>query len=167
MTKSKTGVLQQCRMRMAGAADAGVLSSLAFRSKASWGYDIEFMKRCREELTCSVTQIEAPQFKVHVCDIEDSAVAFYSLELLDDERAELDALFVRPEFIGHGIGKMMVAHMLSEASALGIKVVSIQGDPNAEDFYRAIGAVPNGYRESVSIPGRYLPVFTLSISQDS
>ena len=159
-------LLEQCRLRRAGPGDAAALSSLAFKSKAHWGYDIEFMKRCRQELTYSADQIEAARFRFMICEIDGAPAGFYALELLGDSKAELDALFVLPEFIGKGIGKLLVDHMKSEARLLGITTVTIQGDPNAEEFYAAIGATPAGYRESASIPGRYLPVFTLVIGED-
>jgi GNAT superfamily N-acetyltransferase len=156
-------ILDQIRFRHAGPGDAQALSSLAFRSKAHWGYDIDFMKRCKAELTYSAEDIEAPRSRFRLCELDGEPVAFYALELLGDGRAELEALFVKPELIGQGIGKYLVEHVRSECQLLGIRQVTIQGDPNAEDFYLSIGAVAAGYRESASIPGRFLPVFTLSL----
>jgi hypothetical protein len=46
---------------------------------------------------------------------------------------------------------------------LGVSTIVIQGDPNAEDFYLSCGAKASGYRESASIPGRQLPVFTIKL----
>ena len=157
-------ILDQIRFRRAGPGDAPALSSLAFRSKAHWGYDIDFMKRCKAELTYSAEDIEAPRYHFHLCELDGKPVAFYALELLGDSRAELDALFVKPELIGQGIGKYLIEHVRAECRLLDVKQVTIQGDPNAEDFYLAIGAVAAGYRESASIPGRFLPVFTLSVT---
>lgn len=157
-------ILAKCRLRRASPGDAEGLSRLAFRSKASWGYDIEFMKRCRAELSYSAEQIEAPRFRFQVCEIEGELAAFYALEVKGEADAELEALFVRSDYIGQGIGKMLIEHVKSEARILGIRTVTIQGDPNADEFYRSIGSKPAGYRESASIPGRYLPVFRLSIA---
>ena len=159
-----TDLIDKCRLRRAGPGDAEALSSLAFRSKASWGYDIEFMKRCRGELSYSAAQIEAPRFRFHVCEIDGELAAFYALELQSETEAELEALFVKPTYIGKGIGKLLVQHVKSEAKILGIRTITIQGDPNADEFYRAIGSTPSGYRESASIPGRFLPVFKLSVA---
>ena len=156
-------ILDTIQFRRAGPGDAQALSSLAFRSKAHWGYDIDFMKRCKAELTYSPDDIEAPRSHFHLGEIDGKPVAFYGLELLGDGRAELEALFVKPDLIGQGIGKLLIEHVVSECKLLDIEQVTIQGDPNAEDFYLAIGAVAAGYRESASIPGRFLPVFTLSV----
>lgn len=158
-------LLLNCRFRQAGPGDAKTLSSLAFRSKASWGYDIEFMKRCRDELTYSGEDIDAPRFRFHVCELDDELVGFYTLEILSKIEAELEGLFVKPELIGRGIGKLLIDHLRLEAELLGIQTITIQGDPNAEAFYESIGARSAGYRESASIPGRFLPVFKLEIDK--
>lgn len=158
-------LLLNCRFRQAGPGDAKKLSSLAFRSKASWGYDIEFMKRCRDELTYSGEDIDAPRFRFHVCELDDELVGFYTLEILSKIEAELEGLFVKPELIGRGIGKLLIDHLQLEAELLGIQTITIQGDPNAEAFYESIGARSAGYRESASIPGRFLPVFKLEIDK--
>lgn len=160
------GRLQEVRLRRAGPGDAATLSSLAFRSKASWGYDIGFMKRCRAELTYAPENIEAPRFNFHVCECGDEAVGFYALELQGDGQAELEALFIKPGFMRRGLGRMLMEHMKGQARLLGIRAVTILGDPNAEEFYLAMGATPAGYRESSSIKGRFLPVFVLSLDQE-
>ena len=157
--------LQRCRLRPAGPGDAAALSTLAFRSKASWGYDIDFMKRCRAELTFSSDQIEAPRNRFVICEVDDALAGFYGLERQSEHDAELVALFVKPALLRQGIGRLLVEHMIGAARQLGIRTVTIQGDPNAEDFYIAIGATAAGYRESASIPGRYLPVFRLEIRE--
>jgi len=160
-----TEATDKVRLRRAGPGDADALSSLAFRSKASWGYGIEFMKRCRAELTYSAEQIESPRFHFMVGEIDGAPAAFYALEIKAEHEAELEALFVRPDLIGQGLGTLLVEHMKAKARRLGVACVTIQGDPNAEEFYASIGAQAVGYRESASIPGRYLPVFTLDIGQ--
>ena len=157
-------IAEQCRFRRAGPGDAEALSSLAFRSKASWGYDIEFMKRCREELTYTGEDIEAPRFHFQVCELDGEIAGFYALEMLSEKEGELEGLFVKPKYLRKGIGKLLIEHLRSEAMLLGIGTITIQGDPNAEDFYLSIGAKPAGYRESVSIPGRFLPVFRMTIA---
>jgi N-acetylglutamate synthase-like GNAT family acetyltransferase len=162
-----TDLVEQSRLRRAGPGDAESLSSLAFRSKASWGYDIDFMKRCRAELTFSADQIEAPRNHFVVCEVNDSLAGFYGLEIHGEHDAELIALFVKPAVLRKGIGRLLIQHMIGAARQLGVRTVTIQGDPNAEDFYAAIGATAAGYRESASIQGRYLPVFRLVIDRES
>lgn len=151
------------RIRRAKGDEAESLTSLAFRSKASWGYSLEFMAACKNELTFSAAEIESTKTSFYVCEIGAQVVGFYGLLHDDPDGAELLALFVHPDHIGEGIGKALVRHCRLIAIQLGVTEIVIQGDPNAEAFYLACGASARGYRESESIPGRHLPVFTISI----
>ncbi len=161
--RSHERVNSDLNIRAATGADADILTSLAFRSKASWGYSLEFMAACKDELTYTSAMIEAPDYQFYVFEINGRLAGFYALELYGNETAELDALFVLPDKIGTGIGKAMIRHCRSIAARLGIREIVIQGDPNAEAFYLSVGAQACGYRESQSIPGRQLPVFTIKL----
>jgi len=156
-------VVPGLRIRPAEGGDAALLTALALRSKAHWGYSDQFIAACREELTYTPEQLEAAQSFGHVCLKDGLPVAFYVLEKTGVDVAELDALFVEPEYIGKGIGKMLIMHAKEQAGKLGIEKIVIQGDPNAESFYAAVGALPCGTRESGSIPGRQLPLFMIKL----
>lgn len=167
MSENETSSNIQFAIRKAVPSDASALSKLAFRSKAYWGYDIDFMKRTRNELTYDAGQIESNQNRFYVCESAGKPIGFYALRLLDNGVAELDALFVEKNFIGQGIGTALIVHAKNLACQLNVAVIVIQGDPNAEEFYLSVGAVPAGYRESGSIPGRYLPVFNLAVDEEN
>ncbi|MFF2384314.1 GNAT family N-acetyltransferase [Streptomyces sp. NPDC058108] len=68
-------------------------------------------------------------------------LGFYSLVLTPPE---LDLLFVADDAQGRGIGRLLVAHMRSEAAAAGVDRVKVVSHVPAEDFYRRIGAVRTG-----------------------
>lgn len=146
--------------------EAELLSALALRSKAHWGYSTEFLNACREELSHSPEQIASSDFVFQVSEIAGAIVGFYALKRLSDMEVELDALFIAPEHIGQGIGRALMEHALRTAVAHGAMSLVTQSDPFAESFYQAAGGVRTGMRESGSIPGRYLPVlkFTLASS---
>ncbi len=150
-------------IRPAGGKDAPLLTDIAFRSKAYWGYTDEFIAACREELTYTKEQLEAPKIFGQICLSHELPVAFYVLQQTGVDVAELDALFVEPEFIGKGIGKILIEHAKKQAGKLGLVTIVIQGDPNAQSFYTAIGALPCGTRESGSFPGRQLPLFMIKL----
>ena len=141
--------------------DASALSDLCFRSKAHWGYSLEFMENCREELTVSREFLQLnPAF---ILMNDQKIVGFYALEEIDKETVELSYLFVEPAHIGKGYGRKLLLHAKIKAKSLSYKLMVIQGDPNAEAFYRAIGAVTVGEKESISIPGRMLPLLNLEL----
>ena len=55
--------------------------------------------------------------------------------------------------------------LVAELEQLGSKVMIIQGDPNAQNFYLKVGGKLIGEKESASIPGRYLPVFIINLTK--
>jgi len=143
--------------------DARVLSALALRSKAHWGYSREFLKMCESELTVQAHQIENSNLDYVVAEVCSTVVGFYALKKTSKEKFELEALFVEPEHIGTGLGRRLIRHALDAVKGQGGESLRIQGDPNAENFYLAAGGKCIGTRESASIPGRLLPLFEIDV----
>lgn len=54
-------------------------------------------------------------------------------------RCELDDLFVEPDSMGQGIGRLLVADALARARAAGADVVDVIANPNAVGFYERLG----------------------------
>jgi GNAT superfamily N-acetyltransferase len=57
---------------------------------------------------------------------------------------EIDLLFVADQAQGRGIGRLLVAHMQSEARAAGLDRVKVVSHLPAEDSYHRVGAVRTG-----------------------
>ncbi len=144
--------------------EATELSNLAMRSKAYWGYSAEFMEACRRELSVSPSNIESSKFHYAVAERQGEIVGYYALERLSGSEFELEAIFVEPKYIGSGIGRALINHAKGRAATIGGRTLFIQGDPNAENFYRAAGGKLIGKRESASIPGRFLPTFSIALA---
>lgn len=148
-------------LRPARPEDARFLSALAFRSKGHWGYTPEFMEACRAELSVAEADFADPCRHYVVAESDRTIVGYYALERLSPEECELDALFLEPDWIGHGIGRGLMEHAKAHARSWGSRSMLIQGDPNASAFYLAAGGIQIGERASDSIPGRYLPEFRI------
>ena len=148
-------------IRRARPSEAGALGELALRSKGYWGYDADFLAACRDDLALSPDDIATSMVYVH--DERDAALGYYRLLLLDDGRAELDALFVDPAAMGHGVGKRLWQHAVATATTLGCTEICLQSDPQAEGFYLAMGAERAGESESTVMPRRMLPVMRLRL----
>ena len=151
-------------IRDAAARDSKILSALAMRSKAYWGYSESFMNACIDELSVSTADIADNACHYVVAELDGEIIGFYSLEGLRQGEIELGALFVDPGHIGTGTGRTLIERAKTHARELGASILSIQGDPNATKFYRAAGAVETGRRESESIRGRFLPVFQIELA---
>ena len=151
------------RIRQALPSEVEHLSELAFRSKLYWGYSDQFMQACLEELTLDQRYIKSnPTF---VIEVEGNTIGFYSLEHISASEAELSYLFVEPTFIGKGYGRKLMVHAQHKARDLGYNQIIIQGDPNAEQFYRAAGGSVVGTRKSTSISDRELPLFRINLGE--
>lgn len=150
-------------IRPAHASEATALSELALRSKAHWGYSSEFLEAVRAELSYDEKQLRSERMRFFVLESAGRPVGFYALEHRSGPEVELDSLFVEPEHIGKGFGRSLIEHAKSVAATMGAAKLIIQGDPYAERFYLAAGAIRTGTRESGSIPGRFLPTFAIHL----
>ncbi|MER7708572.1 GNAT family N-acetyltransferase [Kitasatospora sp. NPDC097605] len=149
-------------IRPARPSEAAALSALALRSKAHWGYDAAFIEACRAELTLDPARVEPD--RTAVAEGEDGRVLGFVTLTGAPPEGELGMLFVEPAAIGRGIGRRLMEHLRAEATALGFDRITVEADPNAEPFYRAMGAVRTGTAPSGSIPGRELPLLTLHLT---
>lgn len=152
------------RIRLARSGEAGALTSLALRSKASWGYDAAFMLACCAELTLSDAELACGW--TWVLEVGDVIEGFYGLSWLGGESMQLEQLFVEPEAKRKGYGTALFQHALQRARDAGAARLEIQSDPHAEAFYRAMGATRRGYQPSASIPGRQLPLLELALRSE-
>jgi GNAT superfamily N-acetyltransferase len=140
-------------IRRAQVDEAGLLSDLAFRSKAHWSYPPAWLELWRPELTVTPQQLEAaPTFVA----VDGSALlGFYLLtptRRLD--ACELDFLFVEPTAIGRGVGQALFTHACTTARGLGYRAMLWGSDPHADGFYLRMGARTIGERQSSTMPGR-------------
>ncbi|MGW7316800.1 GNAT family N-acetyltransferase [Streptomyces sp. NPDC054865] len=58
--------------------------------------------------------------------------------------ARLGLLFVEPDAIGRGIGRLLYRDAVRRAAAFGVRRLLVDADPHAAGFYRAMGAVASG-----------------------
>lgn len=149
-------------LRPARPEEAGPLTALALRSKAHWGYDEAFMAACREELTLRADEVAARRTAVAEDEDTGEVIGFVTLEG-EPPRGAIGMLFVSPGAMRRGAGRLLYGHALATAARLGFTRLTIDADPNAEPFYRAMGAVTVGRTPSGSIPGRTLPLMTVAV----
>ena len=140
-------------IRRAVADDAAALTVIAHASKRHWGYPEAWIALWRRELTLTPEFIE--RYPVHVGTDGNALTGFYAL-LFADADCELEHFWVVPGRIGAGVGRALFAHALERCRAIGARRLWITADPNAEGFYRRMGARRVG--EVPSTPaGRTLP----------
>ena len=142
---------------------AEILTKIAFTSKRHWGYPERWIQIWAPILTVSEEFID--KHDTFIAYAAGKPAGFYAISI-NNERASLEHFWVLPEFMGQGIGRTLFEHAINRCEELGINILEIESDPNAQDFYERMGAKKVG--ESVGeVEGqrRVLPVLVVKISR--
>lgn len=145
-------------IRAARTDEAAILSELALRSKAYWGYDAAAMATCRDELTVSASALAGTSVAE-----QGGRILGFVIVAGSPPSGALDMLFVEPDAIGKGVGRALFGHATATAAERGFRRLTIEADPHAEPFYLAMGATRIGTVPSGSLPGRFLPLLAVAL----
>jgi GNAT superfamily N-acetyltransferase len=86
--------------------------------------------------------------RVVVAEDETTLRGFAVVLPRDDGQAELDGLFVEPDRWRGGVGRRLVGWAQVYAQGLGADRLCVVANPDAMDFYRAVGFVETGVMET-------------------
>jgi ribosomal protein S18 acetylase RimI-like enzyme len=151
-------------IRPAQLSEAALLTELALRAKAYWGYNAEFMEAARADLAVTTTQLATQS--TFVLERNGDIAGFYKLREVTSSLVELTDLFVDADTIGQGWGRRLWDHAVATARSRGYFQMTFESDPNAEGFYLHMGAQRIGEVESSVKPGRYLPRMLYPLQPD-
>lgn len=82
--------------------------------------------------------------RVRVAVDGDRPVGFAVTVPVDDDTAELDAMFVEPDEMRRGIGRLLIDDAVALASEAGVAVLRVVAGTEAVPFYRRCGFVDVG-----------------------
>jgi GNAT superfamily N-acetyltransferase len=148
-------------LRPALPSDADDITAVTLRSKAYWGYDREVLERMRPMLTMNPDQIRDD--RIVVAEQDGTLLGYYQLGG-EPPDGELVDLFVEPQVIGTGLGRLLWQHAVASARRRGFRTLSLESDPHAEPFYLRMGAERIGGGEVT--PGRVLRVMRARLTGD-
>lgn len=151
------------QIRRADPADSETLTAIAHAAKAHWGYPSEWLELWRDDLTVT------PRFIVEhltLCATLDNEIVGFAA-VADGERGwELEHLWVLPEHMGRGVGRKLLAAVLTRLEEVGAPSLRIVSDPHAAGFYERLGARLVGEVDSQPA-GRRLPLLVLPVGSGS
>jgi GNAT superfamily N-acetyltransferase len=147
-------------IRRARPEEADLLRALAHRSKAHWPYLAEFLERVRPMLQLDADDVRRDEVWVLQ---EGEVVCGWHRVTLHGARAELEDLWLEPEWIRTGRGRALFEHSASVARRYGATSLTWDAEPYAEGFYRAMGGVEIGRTPSGVEEGRTLPRMRLEL----
>ncbi len=146
-------------LRPARPDEAATLAALAVRSKGHWPYPASFLDRFAATLGLTPEVVAANDVVV----LERAgAVRGFVTVLHRGEVAVLDDLWLDPDEIGRGSGRLLFADAAERAAAGGARVLEWEAEPYAVGFYERMGAVVTSWADSPL--GRRLPVMRLALA---
>ena len=140
--------------------EADELTKVVIASKRHWGYPDEWIDLWKDDLLITAETIKSRDF--YVGRNEKEIVFVYSIGPLSEHKCELEDCWVAPQYIGQGYGMIIFEQLKTTLASLGCLTCLIISDPNAEGFYRKMGAVRVGERASKP-EGRVLPLLEIEI----
>lgn len=152
------------RIRDARPDEARLLGSIAFESKGYWKYPPEALAGWRGDL---VVRLEPRERRPALVAEEAGEVAGFCQLVLEEELPELAHLWVRPAWIGRGVGRALLRRAGARLRELGHARMRIDADPNAEAFYLRCGATRQGEVAAPipGDPGRVRPQLLLAVAR--
>jgi putative acetyltransferase len=104
-----------------------------------------------------------PSGRLLLATVDGRAAGCVALRRLDPETCEMKRLFVRPDFRGHGIGRMLIEQILGEARRAGyrrMRLDTVAGSmAEATRLYRAAGFRPiPPYRHNPMVGAIFLEI---------
>ena len=134
-------------IRRSSPEEAATLTQIALDAKRYWGYPEHWIRHWEPDLTISSDFIR--EHHVYVFEENGEVRGFYAL-CVEDNKAELEHMWVTPSSIGTGVGKELFLDAMERAAALKVNEVELSADPNAAGFYTRMGATQIGETDSVS-----------------
>jgi len=147
------------QIRRAKPEEAAVLTEIAHAAKRHWGYPEDWIEHWKGDLTITPEFISHHEVYVAVTDKE---IAGCCALVVKDSQAELEHMWIRPQYMGAGYGKALFVHVMQRAATLSAPAVELSADPNAEGFYKHMGATRIGeVRSEIEGQPRVLPRMTV------
>ena len=147
------------QIRRAMPEEAAVLTEIAHAAKRHWGYPENWIEHWQGDLT--ITRDFISNHEVYVA-VTDKEIAGCCALVVKDSQAELEHMWIRPQHMGAGYGKALFVHVMQRAATLSAPAVGLSADPNAEGFYKHMGATRIGeVRSEIEGQPRVLPRMTV------
>src|SRR5437879_1123603 len=149
-------------IRRAIPEEATVLTELAHAAKRHWGYPESWIEYWKDDLTITRDFIDSNE--VFVATFGEEIAGCCAL-VMKDSLAELEHMWIRPKFMGKGLGRALFVHVVRRAAELKASIVELSADPNAENFYRHMGATTIGeVRSEIAGQPRILPRMSIDLA---
>jgi N-acetylglutamate synthase-like GNAT family acetyltransferase len=126
------------RLRDARAEELGALEALQRRSASVWEEDRAVLAAHPDAVAIPPAAAREHRLRV-AADPADRPLGFAHLLPVAERECELDALFVEPEVIGQGLGRVLLQDAVARARGGGAAALFVVSGPGAQGFYERMG----------------------------
>ncbi len=153
------------QIRRARLDEAEALTAIARAAKRHWGYPENWIARWKSDLT--ITSDFIANNEVFVAVVGGETAGCCALVLVDSS-AEVEHMWINPEYIGTGVGRALFMHVKARADDLHLFALELSADPNAQGFYERMGAKRIGeVRADIEGQSRVLPRMKIDVKRES
>lgn len=143
--------------------DSEKLTEIAKKAKAFWGYSEELIKLWENDLT--ITENYIKKSKTYHIEKDETIIGFYSFFEQEPKVVCLDNVFIKPDYIGKGFGRILMEDFFKKIKKTEYDRVVLNSDPNAVSFYEKFG-FGTLMLEPAKIEGRFLPVMIKNLKPE-
>jgi N-acetylglutamate synthase-like GNAT family acetyltransferase len=149
------------QIRRARPDEADTLTEIAHAAKRHWNYPEKWMAQWRADLTITPDFIANNEVFVAVAGGD---IAGCCALVVGDSLAELEHMWIDPQQMGNGVGRALFEYTRQRAQELGLNELELSADPNAEGFYKRMGAKRIGeIQADMDGQPRVLPRMTVNL----
>ncbi|MGK0465681.1 MAG: N-acetylglutamate synthase-like GNAT family acetyltransferase [Clostridium sp.] len=149
-------------IRSAKVDEYEILTKIAIESESYWNYDSEHIEKFKSFYR--VTEEFISNNSTFVIEKDGNIVGFYGF-ISENNEPSLEYLYIDPQYINKGYGKLLWKHMVENCKKNNIKEFSIVTSPQAKEFYTKMGALQVGEIESLVKRGRKIPLLTYTLEK--
>jgi len=161
MLDSPPGIMNM-QIRRATPVEADRLTAIAHAAKRHWNYPEKWIEQWSVDLTITPDFIANNEVYVAVAGGD---IAGCCALVVGDSLAELEHMWIDPQQMGKGVGRALFEYAKQRARELGLIELELSADPNAEGFYKRMGAKQIGkVRADMDGQTRVLPRMTVNLS---
>ena len=149
------------QIRRATPDEAATLAAIAHAAKRYWGYPEDWIEHWKVDLT--ITPDFIADNEVFVAIVGDRIAGCCAL-VVNDSLAEIEHMWIKPEYIGAGVGRALFEQVRDRAAERQLPALELSADPNAEGFYERMGATRIGdVRADMDGQTRLLPRMRITV----
>ena len=131
-------------------------ASLLFQQyAASLGVDLNY-QNFADELACLPGKYAKPDGSLYLAYVDSVPAGCVAMRRLDAQRAEMKRLFIRPNYRGLHLGRMLVEQIIQDAVSIGyhsLVLDTLSTMDHAKSLYHSLGFVEIAPYYASPVPG--------------